>query len=122
MPQDGGRRPNRATTPAHVAGQSEETFMSIEPLYDNVLVQRAEPEEKTQGGLFLPSSAQEKQVWGLVKAIGKGKVLKNGEVRPPQVNVGDKVLLAKWGGNEISHEGEDYLILKESELLAIIVD
>ncbi len=96
--------------------------MSIEPLYDNVLVQRAEPEEKTQGGLFLPSSAQEKQVWGLVKAIGKGKVLKNGEVRPPQVNVGDKVLLAKWGGNEISHEGEDYLILKESELLAIIVD
>ena len=96
--------------------------MSIEPLYDNVLVQRADPEEKTKGGLFLPSSAQQKQVWGLVKAIGKGKVLKNGEVRPPQVQVGSKVLLAKWGGNEISHEGEDYLILKGSELLAIIKD
>ncbi len=96
--------------------------MSIEPLYDNVLVQRADPEEKTKGGLFLPSAAQQKQVWGLVKAIGKGKVLKSGEVRPPQVEVGNKVLLAKWGGNEITHEGEDYLILKESELLAIIKD
>ena len=96
--------------------------MSIEPLYDNVLVQRADPEEKTKGGLFLPSSAQEKQVWGMVKAIGKGKILKNGELRAPQVKVGDKVLLAKWGGNEITHEGEDYLILKESELLAILTD
>ena len=96
--------------------------MSIEPLYDNVLVQRAEPEEKTKGGLFLPSSAQEKQVWGLVKAIGKGKILKNGDIRPLQVSVGDKVLLAKWGGNEITHEGEDYMILKESELLAILTD
>lgn len=96
--------------------------MSIEPLYDNILVQRADPEEKTKGGLFLPSSAQEKQVWGRVKAIGKGKILKNGELRAPQVKVGDKVLLAKWGGNEISHEGEDYLILKESELLAILTD
>jgi len=96
--------------------------MSIEPLYDNVLVQRADPEEKTKGGLFLPSSAQQKQVWGLVKAVGRGKILKNGEVRAPQVEVGSKVLLAKWGGNEVTHEGEDYLILKESELLAIIKD
>ncbi|MCO4760461.1 MAG: co-chaperone GroES [Myxococcales bacterium] len=94
--------------------------MSIKPLYDNVLVKRAEPEERTQGGLFLPSAAQQKQVWGEVKAIGKGKVLKSGDVRTPAVKIGDRVLLAKWGGNEVSWEGEDYLILKESELLAVI--
>ncbi len=94
--------------------------MSIQPLYDNVLVQRAEPEEKTKGGLFLPSAAQDKQVYGEVKAIGKGKILKDGGIRPPQVKVGDKVLLAKWGGNEVTYEGTDYLIIKESDLLAVI--
>ena len=94
--------------------------MNIKPLYDNVLVKRAEPEQKTQGGLFLPTSAQEKQVWGEVKAVGKGKTLMSGEVRAPAVKVGDRVLLAKWGGNEVSWQGEDYLILKESELLAVI--
>ncbi len=94
--------------------------MNIKPLYDNVLVKRADPEERTAGGLFLPSSAQQKQVWGEVKAVGNGKALKNGELRAPSVTVGDRVLLAKWGGNEVSWEGEDYLILKESELLAVI--
>jgi len=94
--------------------------MSIRPLYDNVLVKRADAEERTSGGLFLPSSAQEKQVYGMVKAVGKGKSMKDGSIRPPQVKVGDKVLLAKWGGNEIKYEGEEYLILKESELLAVI--
>lgn len=96
--------------------------MNIRPLYDNVLVQRAEAEERTTGGLFLPSAAQEKQVYGEVKAVGKGKLLKDGSTRAPQVKVGDKVLLAKWGGNEIKYEGTDYLILKESELLAVITD
>ncbi len=96
--------------------------MSIRPLYDNILVQRADAEEKTTGGLFLPSAAQEKQVFGFVKAVGKGKLLKDGGTREPTVKVGDKVLLAKWGGNEIKFEGTDYLILKESELLAIIND
>jgi chaperonin GroES len=96
--------------------------MSIRPLYDNVLVQRADAEERTAGGLFLPTAAQEKQVYGFVKAVGKGKILKDGTVRPPLVKEGDKVLLAKWGGNEIKYEGQDYLILKESELLAIIGD
>jgi chaperonin GroES len=94
--------------------------MSIQPLHDNVLVKRAEPEEKTSGGLFLPSAAQDKQVYGEVKAVGPGKRLKDGSVRAPQVNVGDRVLLAKWGGNEIEFEGEDLLILRESELLAVI--
>ena len=96
--------------------------MSIRPLYDNVLVQRADAEERTAGGLFLPTTDQEKQVYGFVKAVGKGKILKDGTVRPPLVKEGDKVLLAKWGGNEIKYEGQDYLILKESELLAIIGD
>ncbi len=96
--------------------------MAITPLHDNVLVQRAVPEEKTKGGLFLPSNAQQKQVWGEVKAVGKGKILKDGGTRAPLVSVGDKVLLAKWGGNEVNYNGEDYLILKESELLAIIND
>lgn len=94
--------------------------MSIRPLYDNVLVKRADAEERTTGGLFLPSAAQEKQVFGEVKAIGSGKVMKDGSLRAPTVKVGDKVLLAKWGGNEIKYDGEEYLILKESELLAII--
>jgi len=94
--------------------------MSIRPLYDNVLVQRAEAEERTSGGLFLPTAAQEKQVYGEVKAVGKGKVQKDGTLRAPAVKVGDKVLLAKWGGNEVKYGGEDYLILKESELLAVL--
>ncbi len=96
--------------------------MNIQPLYDNVLVQRAEPEEQTRGGLFLPTMAQEKQVYGHVKAIGPGKILKDGSLRPPAVKVGDKVLLAKWGGNEITFAGEDFLILKESDLLAVLAD
>jgi len=96
--------------------------MGIRPLYDNIVVQRADSEEKTAGGLFLPSTAQEKQVYGFVKAVGKGKVLKDGSVRAPSVKVGDKVLLAKWGGNEIKFDGDELLILKESELLAVITD
>lgn len=96
--------------------------MSIRPLYDNILVQRADADEKSAGGLFLPSAAQEKQVYGFVKAVGKGKVLKDGSQRSPSVKVGDKVLLAKWGGNEIKYDGEEFLILKESELLAVISD
>ncbi|MSP90197.1 MAG: co-chaperone GroES [Myxococcales bacterium] len=96
--------------------------MSIRPLYDNVLVKRADADERTTGGLFLPTAAQEKQVYGFVKATGKGKLLKDGSVRAPFVKEGDKVLLAKWGGNEIKFEGEEYLILKESELLAVITD
>lgn len=94
--------------------------MSIRPLYDNVLVQRAEAEERTSGGLFLPTAAQEKQVYGEVKAVGKGKICKDGSLRAPAVKVGDKVLLAKWGGNEVKYGGEEYLILKESELLAVL--
>jgi chaperonin GroES len=101
---------------------TESDTMNIRPLYDNILVQRAEAEERTSGGLFLPTAAQEKQVYGEVKAIGNGKVLKDGTVRAPAVKVGDKVLLAKWGGNEIKHDGQDYLILKESELLAVLAD
>jgi chaperonin GroES len=96
--------------------------MRIQPLYDNVLVKRAEPEEKTAGGLFLPTTAQEKQVYGEVHAVGPGKILKDGTVRAPKVAVGNRVLLAKWGGNEITYDGEDYLILKESELLAVLAD
>ena len=95
---------------------------SIRPLYDNVLVKRADAEERSAGGLFLPTAAQEKQVYGEVKAVGKGKILKDGSLREPSVKPGDKVLLAKWGGNEIKYDGTDYLILKESELLAVITD
>ncbi|MFH1478457.1 MAG: co-chaperone GroES [Candidatus Omnitrophota bacterium] len=94
--------------------------MAIQPLGDRVLIKRLEAEEKTKGGILLPDSAKEKPQKGEVIAIGKGKVLESGKVEPLEVKKGDKVLFGKYAGNELTDNGEDYLILKEEDILAII--
>ena len=94
--------------------------MSIQPLGDRVLVKRLEAEEKTKGGIVLPDTAKEKPQKGEVVAVGKGRVLESGKVEPLEVKKGDKVLFGKYAGNEVSYKEEEYLILKEEDILAIL--
>jgi len=96
--------------------------MNISPLEDRVLLQRVETEEKTEGGIIVPDSAKEKPQEGIVRAAGPGKTNDAGERVEMQVSEGDKVLFGKYSGTEITLEGEEHLILRESELLAIIND
>ncbi|WP_039455491.1 co-chaperone GroES [Candidatus Jidaibacter acanthamoebae] len=94
--------------------------MEVRPLHDRVLVERLEQEQKTASGIIIPDTAQEKPMQGRVVAVGKGSIDEKGQVRPLDVKVGDKVMFAKWGGTEIKLEGKEYLIMKESDILAII--
>ena len=94
--------------------------MVIRPLGDRVLVKPLESEEKTKGGIVLPDTAKEKPQEGKVIAVGKGSVSEDGKVRPLEVKAGDKVLYGKYSGTEIKVDGEDHLIMKEEDILAII--
>jgi chaperonin GroES len=94
--------------------------MNIRPLHDRVIVKRVEEETKTAGGIVLPGSAAEKPSQGTILAVGTGKALDNGTVRPVDVKVGDKILFGKWSGTEVKLDGEDLLIMKESDILGII--
>ena len=95
--------------------------MEIKPLGDRVVIKPLEAEAKTRGGIVLPDTAKEKPQEGKVVAVGKGKVLDNGTLQAPEVKVGDKVLYGKYSGNEITtKEGEELLIMREEDILAII--
>ena len=95
--------------------------MDIKPLGDRIVVKPLEAESKSKGGIVLPDTAKEKPQEAKVVAVGKGKVLENGTVQAPEVKVGDKVLFGKYSGNEITtKEGEELLILREEDILAII--
>jgi len=94
--------------------------MKVRPLHDRVLVKRLEEATTTAGGIIIPDTAKEKPSEGLVKAIGNGYRSEEGKIVPMSVKEGDKVLFSKWSGTEIKVEGEPYLILKESEILAVI--
>ena len=95
--------------------------MKIQPLGDRVVLKQLEPEEKTKGGIVLPDTAKEKPQEGEVVAVGKGKVLDNGQLQVPEVKVGDRVLYGKYSGTDITtKEGEEYLIVREEDILAII--
>ena len=96
--------------------------MNIQPLYDRVLIQRVESEERTEAGIIIPDSAQEKPQEGIVRATGDGKVGDDGEAIPLRVSEGDKVLFGKYSGTEVTIAGEEHLILREDEILAIIND
>jgi chaperonin GroES len=97
------------------------TFMKIRPLYDRIVVKRIEAEaEKTHGGLFIPDSAKEKPQEGEVAAVGKGKRLEDGKVVPLDVQPGDRILFGKYSGSEIKIDGEEYLIMREDEVLGIL--
>jgi chaperonin GroES len=92
---------------------------TIKPLHNNVLVERIEAETKTKGGIIIPDSAKEKPSEGKIIAIGNGSRDDNGKIIPLDVKVGDKVLFTKWGGTEIKIKDKDFLIMKESDILAI---
>ncbi len=93
--------------------------MAIRPLHDRVLVKRIEEETKTAGGIIIPDSAKEKPTKGEVIAVGKGSRNEAGQVQPLDVKKGDVVLFAKWGGTEIKVDGEEYIIMKESDIIAV---
>ncbi len=94
--------------------------MNIRPLHDRVIVQREEEETKSPGGIVLPGTAAEKPSRGIVKAVGKGKILENGEVRPLDVKVGDRVLFGKYSGSEVKVDGDELIVMREDEIMAVI--
>lgn len=94
--------------------------MKVRPLGDKILVQRLEAEEKTTSGIYLPESAKEKPQQAKVIRVGDGKVLDNGERAPFDVKEGDTIIIGKWGGTEIKLEGEEYMVMSEDEVLAIV--
>jgi chaperonin GroES len=102
------------------AVQTRTKRMKLRPLYDRLLVKRTEEQDKTTGGLFIPDTAKEKPMEALVVAVGHGKVLENGSLRKLEIETGDKVLFAKYSGNEIRIDGTDHLILREDDVLAVI--
>jgi chaperonin GroES len=95
--------------------------MSITPLYDRILVKRLEEEEQKIGGIIIPDTAKEKPQEGEVIAVGAGRVLENGERQVPDVKVGDKILFGKYSGTEVKYDDEEYLIMREDDILAKIV-
>ena len=94
--------------------------MKIRPLQDRVIVKRVDEEEKTKGGIIIPDTAKEKPQEGKVVAVGKGKVDDDGKVRPLDVKAGDRILFGKYAGTEIKIDGEDLLIMKESDIMGVI--
>ena len=94
--------------------------MELRPLHDRVVIRRVEEVETKRGGLIIPDTAKEKPQHGEVKAVGSGKMLENGERTPPDIKAGDRILFGKYSGAEVKIDGEEYLILKEDDILGVI--
>lgn len=94
--------------------------MKLRPMQDRIIVKRVEEETKTAGGIFIPETAKEKPQQGEVIAVGKGKVTEEGKVLPLDVKVGDRVLFGKYSGTEIKLEGEEFLIMREDDILGVV--
>jgi chaperonin GroES len=94
--------------------------MKIRPLQDRVIVQRVQEEEKTKGGIIIPDTAKEKPQEGKVIAVGKGKVNDDGKLMPLDVKAGDRILFGKYSGSEVKLDGEDYLIMREDDILGVL--
>jgi len=94
--------------------------MKIRPLQDRVIVQRVQEEEKTKGGIIIPDTAKEKPQEGKVVAVGKGKVGDDGKVIPLAVKAGDRILFGKYSGTEVKIDGEDFLIMREDDILGVL--
>ena len=94
--------------------------MNIRPLHDRVIVRRLEEERKSAGGIVIPDTAKEKPIQGEIVAVGKGKILESGEVRPLDVKVGDKVLFGKYAGTEVKVGNEELLVMREEDVVEII--
>jgi chaperonin GroES len=98
----------------------EKLFMKIRPLHDRVVVKRIEEERKTAGGIVIPDNAAEKPDQGEVIAVGKGKILEDGKVRPLDVKVGDRILFGKYSGSTVKIEGEELLVMREDDIMGIV--
>ncbi len=94
--------------------------MNIRPLADRLVVKRLKEEEKTKGGIIIPDTAKEKPVEGMVVAVGNGKVLKDGKVHPLEIKTGARILFGKYSGTEVKLDGEEHIILREDDVLAVI--
>ena len=94
--------------------------MKVRPLHDRLLVERIAEEEKTRGGLIIPDTAREKPTEARVIAVGEGKILEDGKLRPLDVRAGDRVLFGKYSGTEIQHLGDEHLIIREEDVLAVL--
>jgi chaperonin GroES len=94
--------------------------MKVRPLHDRILVKRVEEEKKSKGGIIIPDTAKEKPQEGRVVAVGTGKVLDNGTVRALEIGKGDRVLFSKYSGNEVQIDGEEHLIIREEDVLAVL--
>ena len=94
--------------------------MKIRPLHDRVVIKRMEEERTSPGGIVIPDTAAEKPIKGEVMAVGKGKILENGEVRPLDLKTGDKVLFGKYSGTEVKVDGEELLVMREDDVMAVI--
>ncbi|MEO7149906.1 MAG: co-chaperone GroES [Rhodanobacteraceae bacterium] len=94
--------------------------MKLRPLHDRVIIKRLEAETKSAGGIVIPDTATEKPVKGEVVAVGTGKILEDGKVRPLAVKAGDKVLFGKYSGTEVKVDGDELLVMREEDLMAII--
>jgi chaperonin GroES len=92
----------------------------IRPLQDRIIVKRVQEEEKTKGGIIIPDTAKEKPIEGKVIAVGNGKVLEDGKVRPLDVKAGDRILFSKYAGTEVKIDGEEHLIMREEDILGVI--
>ena len=96
--------------------------MKIRPLHDRVVIRRTEEERTSPGGIVIPDAAAEKPIKGEVVAVGKGKLLDNGEIRALDLKAGDQVLFGKYSGTEVKVEGEDVLVMREDDVMAVIED
>ena len=94
--------------------------MNLRPLHDRVIVKRMEEERMSAGGIVIPDSATEKPIRGEVLAVGNGKILESGEKRPLDISVGDKVLFGKYSGTEVKVDGEELLVMREEDIMAVI--
>jgi len=94
--------------------------MKIRPLHDRVIVKREEEEKKSQGGIIIPDTAAEKPIFGKVVAVGKGKILESGEIRPLDVKVGDKILFGKYSGTEVKMDGDELVVMREEDIMAVV--
>ena len=108
------------SAPGHPTSQLESRNMKVRPLHDRIIVQRIEEGEQKIGGIIIPDSAKEKPQQGKVFAVGAGKVKDDGSRQPLDVKDGDTILFGKYSGQEIKIDGEDYLIMREDEVLAVV--
>jgi chaperonin GroES len=103
-----------------IGSEQEENGMAFRPLHDRVAVRRLESEEKTKGGIIIPDTAKEKPQEGVIVAVGPGGRGETGKLTPLDVKAGDKVLFGKWSGTEVTIDGQDLLIMKESDTLGVV--